>query len=207
MKNLEKFSVIFLIAGLGSFLVALSVLGIWPAMMTSNIPDDGGLPSEVPENFRQHYKNVEEYRSALLRGRDIYIKEACWHCHSQYVRPVGSESMRYGLVSTPGEYENDLNRPQLFGTRRVGPDLTREAGKRTNDWHFAHLYNPKSVVPDSVMPSYTWYFDSNTNPPTPTDDGVAIVAYLQNLGAWASSVNRSQHDLNEIVMPPEPEEE
>ena len=207
MKNLEKFSSIFLIAGLGSFLVAFGVLGVWPAMMTDAIPEDGGLPKEIPREFQVHYGNIEEYQKALLRGRDIYIKEGCWHCHSQYVRPVSNESPRYGLVSTSGEYENILNRPQLFGTRRVGPDLSREAGKRTNDWHFAHLYNPKNTAPLSIMPIYSWYFDSSTTPPTPTKDGIALVAYLQNLGRPVMDVSRNSYDLNGITMPPTKDQE
>lgn len=206
MKNLEKFSTIFLIAGVFSFFLALGVLGIWPAMMTNNIPEDGGLPKEIPRNFRVYYKNLEQYHQGLLRGRDIYVREACWHCHSQYVRPVGNESQMYGLVSTVAEYENILNRPQLFGTRRVGPDLTREAGKRTNDWHFAHFYNPQSVEPESVMPRYSFLYDESTNPPTPKPDAIALVAYMQNLGAWAKDVYLSQYDLDAIIMPPVEEE-
>lgn len=84
--------------------------------------------------------------------------------------------MYYGAVSTPGEYENELNRPQLFGTRRVGHDLSREGLKRTNDWHFAHFYNPKSTTPESVMPGYTWYYDESTTPPTPKAEPVALTA-------------------------------
>jgi cbb3-type cytochrome oxidase cytochrome c subunit len=208
MKNLEKFSAIFFVAGLGSFFLALGVLGIWPSMMASKMTENSGLPQSVPANFQVYYKNnVEQYHAALLKGRDIYVKEACWHCHSQYVRPVSNEKIRYGLISTAGEYENILNRPQLFGTRRVGPDLTREAGKHTNDWHFAHLYNPKSVAPKSVMPPYTWYFDKSTTPPTPTKDGVALVAYLQNLGGWAKDAFSNFENLNAIILPPEYEAE
>ena len=202
MNRLEKFSTIFLIAGLTFFLVALSSLGLAPAIMTSAVPEDGGLPANIPPEFKVYYKTLPEYHSALLKGRDIYVKEACWHCHSQYVRPVGSESMYYGAISTPGELETVLQRPQLLGTRRVGPDLSREAGKRTNDWHFAHLYNPRSTTPGSVMPGYTWYFNSKTTPPTPTEEGVALVAYLQNLGSWVKNGKRTYHDLNEITLPP-----
>lgn len=206
MNRLERFSTIFLLAGLVFFIVALLALGIAPAMMTSGIPEDGGMPQEIPSEFKVYYKNLGEYHEALRVGRDIYIKEACWHCHSQYVRPVGSESMYYGAVSTPAEYETELNRPQLFGTRRVGPDLTREGGKRTNDWHFAHLYDPKSTTPGSVMPGYTWYFDETTNPATPKSEAVALVAYLQNLGAWVKDGRRTVHDLNEVTLPPAREE-
>ena len=202
MKSLEKFSTLFLIAGLFCFLIAFGFLGIVPALMTDELPDGSGLIAEVPDNFKKYYLDVEEYKQALFKGKKIYIKEACWHCHSQYIRPVGNESPRYGLVSVPGEYQNDLNKPHLFGTRRVGPDLIREAGKRTNDWHFAHLYNPKSTEPASIMPAYPWYFDESTSPPTPTKEAVALVAYLQNLGAWAQDVNKTEFDLNEITMPP-----
>lgn len=202
MNRLEKFSTIFLVAGLTFFIVALLSLGLAPAIMTSAVPDDGGLPQEIPEEFQVHYKTIPDYQAALLEGRDIYVKEACWHCHSQYVRPVGSESMYYGAVSTPGELETVLNRPQLLGTRRVGPDLSREGGKRTNDWHFAHLYSPQSTTPGSVMPGYTWYFDRSTNPPTPKKEAIALVAYLQNLGSWVKNGKRTVHDMNEITLPP-----
>ncbi len=204
MNRLEKFSTVFLVAGLVSFLTAFGVLGLWPALMTKNIDPKGGLPTTVPPEFAEYYSSVEDYQKAIFRGRDIYISEGCWHCHSQYVRPISNENAQFGLVSTPGEYENDLNRPQLFGTRRVGPDLIREAGKRTNDWHFAHFYDPRSVEPASVMPGYTWYYDESTNPPTPKADAVALVAYVQNLGRWASYVLRTQYSMNQIVMPPSP---
>lgn len=202
MNRLERFSTIFLIAGFFFFIMAVLALGIAPALMTSGIPEDGGMPREIPAEFQVYYKDVAEYNEALFLGRDIYIKEACWHCHSQYVRPVGGESMYYGAVSTPGEYENLLNRPQLFGTRRVGPDLTREAGKRSNDWQFAHLYDPRSTTPNSVMPGYTWYFDESTTPPTPKKEAIAVVAYLQQLGSWVKDGKRTMHDLNEITLPP-----
>ena len=98
------------------------------------------------------------YAEALQRGRDIYVAEACWHCHSQYVRPVANEEIRFGKVRTPAEDNNALQRPVLWGTRRVGPDLTHEGGLRSNDWHVAHLINPKATSPGSIMPAYTWYF-------------------------------------------------
>lgn len=94
MNRLEKFSTIFLVAGLTFFIVALLSLGLAPAIMTSAVPDDGGLPQEIPEEFQVHYKTIPDYQAALLEGRDIYVKEACWHCHSQYVRPVGSEDRK-----------------------------------------------------------------------------------------------------------------
>ena len=83
-----------------------------------------------------------------------------------------------------------MNLPHLFGTRRVGPDLIREAGKHSNDWHMAHLFDPRSVAPYSVMPSYPWFFDAERRP---TERALALVAYLQWLGSWAEK--RPGNDL------------
>jgi cbb3-type cytochrome oxidase cytochrome c subunit len=186
MKSLEKFNVIFLGAGLGLLGVAFIALGLIPSLMAKKVKPIDVFPQQVPEDFQAYYKSADEYRQALFQGRDLYAKEACWHCHSQYVRPVGNESLRYGPVSTVDEYQNRLQLPQMFGTRRVGPDLIREADKKANDWHFVHLYNPRDVVPLSVMPSYPWYFNADK---TPKPDAVALVAYLQWLGSWLDTDN------------------
>jgi len=216
-QRFEKFSSVFLLAGLGSLIVAFLVLGLAPASMVhkSELND---LAASVPEDFQPYYKDVTAYRAGLVRGRDHYIAEACWHCHSQYVRPVSNEALRYGPVSQPGEYQNVLSRPQLFGTRRVGPHLSRESGKHTNDWHFAHLYNPKSVEPQSVMPVYSWYFDlrkkdgselkpgENENSPDvvilPKQAAIDLVAYLQWLGNQVSARSGTTYDPGAMVMPP-----
>ncbi len=158
MKIIERLSGVFLIAGVLLFGFAFLSLAVWPVMMVEKLPDQYTLPNQVPTDFEAQYPSVEKYHEALFRGRDLYIGEGCWHCHSQYVRPTANEDLRYGPVSIPQEYQNPLNLPQLFGTRRVGPDLSRESGKKSNDWHYAHLYSPTSVVPESVMPSYGWYF-------------------------------------------------
>ncbi len=98
------------------------------------------------------------YAQAIRDGRDLYVAEACWHCHSQFVRPVANEEQRFGQVRTSAHYDTALDRPVMWGTRRVGPDLTNEGGLRPNDWHVAHLFDPRSTSPGSVMPGYTWYF-------------------------------------------------
>ena len=145
---------------------------------------------------------VDEYKAALFKGRDLYIAEACWHCHSQFVRPTANESLRYGPVSMPGESQNALNLPQLFGTRRVGPDLSRESGKKSNDWQYAHLYKPTNVVPQSVMPSYSWYFEIKDNVPVPKYEAKAIVAYLQWLGSTVKDRKESEYDFEQEQLPP-----
>lgn len=180
MKFLEKFNFIFLVAGIGLLFTAFLTLGVVPAMMTKSLDSLDYHPTEVPEDFQEYYASPGEYEKALFMGRDIYIKEACWHCHSQYVRPVGNEALRYGPVSVPEEYDNALNLPQLFGTRRVGPDLSRQGGKHPNDWHFVHLYKPQDVVPMSIMPGYPWYFNEDKSP---KPEAIALVAYLQWLGS------------------------
>ncbi len=98
---------------------------------------------------------------ALEAGRDAYVAEACWHCHSQFIRPVGNEYLRFGDVATANEGQNELQMPVLYGTRRVGPDLSREGGKRPNGWHIAHFWEPMEVVPTSVMPSFAWFFEES----------------------------------------------
>jgi hypothetical protein len=139
---------------------------------------------------------------AIRFGRDVYVGEGCWHCHSQFVRPVSNESLRWGPVSQNWEYENELQRPVMFGTRRVGPDLSREGGRRGNDWHLTHFFKPRLTSPRSVMPEYPWFFDGHTTtqiedefgrsapvqgPAAPNKRGLAIVTYMQWLGSWLDS--------------------
>lgn len=98
-----------------------------------------------------------DYTPIQAIGRKVYIREGCWYCHSQYVRPVTGETRRWGPVSQAGEYAFDL--PHMFSTRRIGPDLTRVGLKYSDGWHVAHLWNPRLVATDSIMPSFPWLFD------------------------------------------------
>jgi cytochrome c oxidase cbb3-type subunit II len=121
----------------------------------------------------------------LRLGRQVYVGEGCWHCHSQFVRPVSNESLRFGPVAKTEEYQNELQRPVMFGTRRVGPDLSREGGRRSNDWHAVHFFKPTLVSTDSPMPNYPWLFDGA--PDKPNRRGLALIAYVQWLGSWLDS--------------------
>jgi hypothetical protein len=123
--------------------------------------------------------------TAIRRGREVYIAEGCWHCHSQFIRPVSNEEKRWGPVSKSWEYNNELQRPVMFGTRRVGPDLAREGGRRSNDWHAAHFFRPRDTSPLSVMPDYPWFFDGD--PGHPNERGFALITYMQWLGSWMPS--------------------
>jgi cytochrome c oxidase cbb3-type subunit 2 len=100
---------------------------------------------------------ASDYTPVELRGRQVYIREGCWYCHSQYVRPVTGETRRWGPVSQAGESFYDL--PHLFSTRRIGPDLTRVGLKYSDAWHLAHFWNPRMLSPDSIMPRFTALFD------------------------------------------------
>jgi len=203
MNPLERFATILLVAGLAFFGLSVVVEAWLPWQTLRHIPmqhsdelaavvpaEFRDLAERYPEAFRKYYgePDARAYAKALRAGRDSYIAEGCWHCHSQFVRPVSNEERRFGAVSYAGEYQNDLQLPQMFGTRRVGPDLIRSAGRHSNDWHVAHFWEPRSVVPSSVMPTFTWFFDPPADPnglPVPNARGLAMVAYVQWLGSWA----------------------
>lgn len=186
---LERTAPVATVAGFAFYALAFLALGLVPWLMTDRAApitrgrafDVKFLPKDVPAEFRDVYSDLSAYKAALFLGRDVYIAEGCWHCHTQYVRPTGNEAARYGAVSENWEYQNELNLPQLFGTRRVGPDLIREYGKHSADWHLAHFRDPRSVVPESVMPRYPWFFEASG---APNAKGWAITAYVQWLGSW-----------------------
>jgi cbb3-type cytochrome c oxidase subunit II len=145
------------------------------------------LSLRYPESFKEHFgePNEKTLAEALLVGRRVYVSEACWHCHSQFVRPVSREEDRWGPVSRTVEYQNELQRPVMFGTRRVGPDLSREGGRHANDWHAVHFFKPQMVSAGSPMPEYPWLFDGA--PDRPNRRGIALITYVQWLGSWLES--------------------
>jgi cytochrome c oxidase cbb3-type subunit 2 len=118
----------------------------------------GGLVEIVPLFFQKSttepVKGVEPYSPLRLTGRDVYIREGCYNCHSQMVRPFRAETERYGHYSVAGEYVYD--RPFQWGSKRTGPDLHRVGGRYSDEWHVLHLNNPRDVVPESNMPAYPW---------------------------------------------------
>src|SRR5579872_5656016 len=118
----------------------------------------GGIVEIVPlftiETTIEHVKGIRPYSPLELAGRDIYIREGCYLCHSQQVRPLRDEVERYGHYSLAAESEYD--HPFQWGSERTGPDLARVGGKYSSDWHYAHLTDPRDVVPESIMPSYAF---------------------------------------------------
>ena len=171
------------------------------------------LPLMVSDETTKPAENIEPYSPLRLAGRDVYVREGCYGCHSQMVRPFRSETERYGPYSTAGESVYD--RPFQFGSRRTGPDLARVGGRYSDAWHRLHLEDPRALVPESNMPGYPWLNDNLVDPDLVTaklrtlrllgdpytDEQIAgaaaavegrtemdaLVAYLQGLGINRSS--------------------
>ncbi|HET9863050.1 MAG TPA: cytochrome-c oxidase, cbb3-type subunit II [Steroidobacteraceae bacterium] len=118
----------------------------------------GGLVEIVPLYLSNEVTTpapgVQPYAALALEGRDIYLREGCYNCHSQMIRPLRAETERYGHYSLAGESVYD--HPFQFGSKRTGPDLARVGGRYSDEWHRAHLMNPRDVVPESNMPAYAW---------------------------------------------------
>ncbi len=118
----------------------------------------GGLVQIIPlffqDSLTEPVAGLKPYSPLRLEGRDIYIREGCYVCHSQMIRPFRAETERYGHYSVAGEYVYD--RPFQWGSKRTGPDLHRVGGRYSDDWHRVHLINPRDVVPESIMPGYPW---------------------------------------------------
>jgi cytochrome c oxidase cbb3-type subunit II len=185
------------------------------AVLVALVISFGGLAEIVPLMFIaetvEPVPGLKPYAPLQLAGRDVYVREGCYNCHSQMIRTLRFETERYGPYSLAGESVYD--RPFQWGSKRTGPDLARVGGRYSDDWHRVHLLNPRDVVPESNMPSYSWLADSSIDigllqrkmralqtlgdPYTDADiDGAgaavldkteldAVIAYLQGLGRHA----------------------
>ncbi|MDH3713198.1 MAG: cytochrome-c oxidase, cbb3-type subunit II [Gammaproteobacteria bacterium] len=122
----------------------------------------GGLVQIVPLFFQlsttQPVDGLRPYTALQLAGRDVYVREGCYNCHSQMIRPFRAETERYGHYSVAGEFVYD--RPFQWGSKRTGPDLHRVGGRYSDEWHRVHLIDPRDVVPESIMPGYPWLADA-----------------------------------------------
>jgi cytochrome c oxidase cbb3-type subunit 2 len=130
------------------------------------------IPLMVSSDATEPAEGIEPYSPLRLAGRDIYVREGCYNCHSQMIRPFRSETERYGPYTTAGETVYD--RPFQFGSKRTGPDLARVGGRYSDDWQRLHLIDPRALVPESNMPSYRWLLES-------TVDGELITKKLEVL--------------------------
>jgi cytochrome c oxidase cbb3-type subunit 2 len=140
----------------------VGLLGVLIAVVISI----GGLVEIVPlyaqRSVVEPAPGVKPYAPLALEGRDIYVREGCYNCHSQMVRPLPAETERYGHYSLAGETVYD--HPFQFGSKRTGPDLARVGGRYTNEWHRVHLINPRDVVPESNMPGFPWLAERTLDP-------------------------------------------
>jgi len=134
------------------------------------------LPLMFQKSTTEPIDGLEPLAALPLEGRDIYIREGCHVCHTQMIRPFRSETERYGHYSVAGEsvYEH----PFLWGSKRTGPDIARIGKRYSDEWHRAHLYNPRDVVPESNMPSFPWLFENTLN----GEDTGAKMAALRSVG-------------------------
>ncbi len=140
----------------------------------------GGLVEIVPLFFQKSttepVAGLKPYTPVQLAGRDIYLREGCYNCHSQMIRPFRAETERYGHYSVAGEFVYD--HPFQWGSKRTGPDLQRVGGKYSDEWHRTHLNNPRDLVPESNMPAYPWLAKT----PARSDDIEAKMRALRSVG-------------------------
>ncbi len=130
----------------------------WMVLLVLLVISVGGIVEIVPLFFQnsltQPVAGLKPYDALQLTGRDIYIREGCYNCHSQMIRPFRAETERYGHYSVAGEFVYD--HPFQWGSKRTGPDLHRVGGRYSDEWHRLHLRNPRDLVPESNMPAYSW---------------------------------------------------
>lgn len=154
------------VAGLGFFVMSVLLLGVWPGRV---------LEQETRAMSPSHPLDLT---ASERRGRQIYGREGCAYCHTQQIRYIPSDTSRFGAATLA--WETMFDYPQLWGTRRIGPDLSREGAVRSDDWQLSHLYSPRTLVQDSVMPAFPWLF--NGAPDRPRQEGLDLLAYLETLG-------------------------
>jgi cytochrome c oxidase cbb3-type subunit I/II len=176
-------------AGVGFFALSFLVLAILPG-------------KELEDEIRQVAPiTMPTLTASEQRGRVIYGREGCAYCHTQQIRSLAADVRRFGTPTEPWETKYDY--PQLWGTRRIGPDLSREFNLHSRDWQLTHLYNPRLVVRDSVMPPYPWLFDGS--PSQPTQEGLDVLAYIQSLGRARQLSGFDRQTLASNVQPETPD--
>ncbi|MEM7359053.1 MAG: cytochrome-c oxidase, cbb3-type subunit II [Pseudomonadota bacterium] len=139
----------------------VGLMGVLIALVISVAGFAEIIPLMFQAQTTQASPGVLPYPPIELAGRDVYVKEGCYNCHSQMIRPFVSESLRYGPPVEAGESVYD--RPFQWGSKRTGPDLSRVGGRYTDEWHLAHLINPRDLVPESNMPGFPWLMDKQVD--------------------------------------------
>jgi cytochrome c oxidase cbb3-type subunit 2 len=186
--KIDRSSLAFALTATGFFMVGGILTTVAPPMLDRS----WAQPAPGVKNYAELAKKGDAAAQNVMLGRAIYVREGCWYCHTQQTRTILADTVRSGWrgerspVSTPDEFVFD--QPHLFGTRRVGPDLSRVGGKYDRQWHVTHFRDPRSLVPGSVMPPFPWIVQN----PKELD---ALIAYIQSLGRakdW-----RPGHDYEE----------
>ena len=166
-KNPDSNAMILLSGALGLFLIG--------GVLTT------AVPALIEKSWRTPVRHAVKYTAQQKRGRKVYGREGCWYCHTQQIRTLRADTVRYGWrgvnapISVPGEYVND--QPHYLGTRRIGPDLARVGGKYDRSWHLTHFRNPRHLVPGSIMPPLAWLVDRKGG-----KDFEDLLSYIQTLG-------------------------
>jgi cytochrome c oxidase cbb3-type subunit 2 len=165
----------------------------------------GGLVEIVPLFFQKSttepIKGIQPYTALQLAGRDIYVREGCYNCHSQMIRPFRSETLRYGHYSVAGESVYD--HPFQWGSKHTGPDLARVGGRYSDEWHRTHLNNPRDLVPESNMPAYPWLLkdevDSASMPAHMKALRIVGVPYTDEQIAKASEEIKGKTEIEAVI--------
>jgi len=159
------------------------------------------IPLMFSKQTNEPIAGLKPLPALALEGRDIYIREGCNTCHSQMIRPLRAETERYGHYSVAGEFV--YNHPFLWGSKRTGPDLARVGGRYSDDWHRAHLYNPRDVVPESNMPAFPWLFDNEIDGSVTGDKMAALrrvgVPYTDDDIAGAAQAVEGKKEIEALV--------
>lgn len=173
--RVDRSSGLFIAAAVGFFAVGATLTTVAPPFLDRS----WAKPALGLKDYAGMAKAGDVEAAKVVEGRRIYVREGCWYCHTQQTRTIEADTIRFGWrgvrspVSTPDEFVYDS--PHLFGTRRIGPDLSRVGGKYDRQWHVAHFRDPRSLVPGSVMPPFPWIV---ANP----KELEALVSYVQTLG-------------------------
>jgi cytochrome c oxidase cbb3-type subunit II len=165
----------------------------------------GGLVEIVPLFFQksttQPIEGVKPYNALQLAGRDVYLREGCYGCHSQMIRPFRAETLRYGPYSVAGEFVYD--HPFQWGSKRTGPDLHRVGGRYSDEWHRLHLLNPRDLVPESNMPAYPWLAQATVDPADMAPRMVALrrlgVPYTQADVDGAAEAVKGKTEMDALI--------
>jgi cytochrome c oxidase cbb3-type subunit II len=159
------------------------------------------VPLSFMKSVTEPVAGLKPYSALQLTGRDIYLREGCYNCHSQMIRPLRAETLRYGHFSVAGEFVYD--HPFQWGSKRTGPDLQRVGGRYSDEWHRIHLHNPRDLVPESNMPAYPWLAKGALDPEDMAPKMRALrrvgVPYSDDDIAKAGDEVKGKSDLDALV--------